>query len=257
SPFTPGLRRHPAGWSEWSDAKTEALIRSSLATALSDLGSTSEAIVHREVAVAIMQGASDADEYRMQLAIEYEKAKRFLEAEKEYRRCIDLRQTACNDAKGDVERQEAGERLADAENHLAYMYAEQRIELDEGQRLVERALHRVRRERSPEAYGAMLDTRGWLRYLQGDFDGAVADLSDAIRIGRGQDATLDRHHLALAYEAIAATSQEEGKQHNLKLARLEWERIVELDPESSSATVARDRLATSSLSGRDLKSKSA
>jgi len=55
-------------------------------------------------------------------------------------------------------------------NYLAYMWAEKGLHLDEGLELVQQAL-----KAEPEN-GAYLDTRGWIYYMQGRYEEAMADL---------------------------------------------------------------------------------
>jgi tetratricopeptide (TPR) repeat protein len=71
-------------------------------------------------------------------------------------------------------------------NHLAYMWAEQGVRLDEAMPLSEKTL---RLEPLNPAY---LDTRGWIHFRAGRFDAAVTDLLMAATI-MPDDATILEH----------------------------------------------------------------
>jgi tetratricopeptide (TPR) repeat protein len=231
------------------DASTEADIRTGLAEVLTELGLIREAVAERERVVAIGDELADADTYRLELAIAYEGAKRFSEAEEQFLKCLQHRQRVFRESHvGGPDWKEARKSLTIVENYLAYLYAQQGVELEEGRRLVEEALALVPASDDPLLHSAYLDTRGWLRYQQDDFAGAIEDFSNAISLERGQDATLERKHLALTYEARAARSTRRTEQRaDLELANQQWQYIVDLDPDSPIAETARNHLETAAL----------
>ncbi|NCC51726.1 MAG: tetratricopeptide repeat protein [Spartobacteria bacterium] len=75
---------------------------------------------------------------------------------------------------------------AEAYNYLAYMWAEQDINLDEALLFIEKAL-----ALEPES-GAFLDTYGWVLYMQGDYGQAAVQIEHASRI-LPEDPTIAEH----------------------------------------------------------------
>ncbi len=77
-------------------------------------------------------------------------------------------------------------------NNLAYFYADQNRNLKVARQMIDRAL--AQRRDSP-----LLDTRGWVRFREGDLDGAATDLAAALAIK--PDDPLSHYHLACVREA--------------------------------------------------------
>ena len=103
---------------------------------------------------------------------------------------------------------------ADIMNFLGYVYAEQNMELDEAEALLERAL-----AKDPEN-GFYLDSLGWVYYRKGDADRAVKYIERAIRAMSSDDAIL-RDHLGDAYLLSGQVEK----------AVREWRRARRLDPD--------------------------
>ena len=103
---------------------------------------------------------------------------------------------------------------ADIMNFLGYVFAEQNMELDEAEALLNRAL-----AKDPEN-GFYLDSLGWVYYRRGDGDKAVEYIERAIRAMSSDDAIL-RDHLGDAYLLAGQVEK----------AVPEWRRARRLDPE--------------------------
>lgn len=97
-------------------------------------------------------------------------------------------------------------------NYLAYMWAEKGKNLDEGFRLVKRAL-----ELDPEN-GAYLDTLGWIYYMQGKHDLALEYLTRALKIIKSDAVIFD--HLGDLMKA----------RNNNKEAASYWQKSLAADP---------------------------
>lgn len=75
---------------------------------------------------------------------------------------------------------------AEARNYLAYMWAEKGMKLDEAGKMIDQAMKLV-----PDN-GAFLDTKGWILYMQGDYQGALKYLGQAATIVE-DDPTIGEH----------------------------------------------------------------
>ena len=103
----------------------------------------------------------------------------------------------------------------DALNYLGYMYADDGINLDQAQKLIEKAL-----EISPDN-GAYIDSLGWVYFKKGNIDQALAEIERASTLL--EDAEVFEH-LGDIYKAKGL----------LKKTEQAWERTLELDPERES-----------------------
>jgi len=101
-------------------------------------------------------------------------------------------------------------------NYLAYMWAEQNTRLDDAMHHVERAL-----EFEPDN-GAYVDTRGWIRYRQGDYEGALTDIRRAHELLGDDPEILD--HLGDVHAALG----------NSDKALTYWMRSYRLDPDNDA-----------------------
>ncbi|MGH8903913.1 MAG: tetratricopeptide repeat protein [Egibacteraceae bacterium] len=227
----------------------EAQLRAELGSALADLGRYDEAIGEYERAVLAGRGSPSVDGYHVGLARAYERSDRYPEAATHYHEAWKLRENAYRDASEDESRT-AALALAEIQNRIAYLYAEQDVRLDEGLNLIEQALtlasNSLRLDdesglRERDCWAAYLDTRAWLRHKLGDEEGAITDLLEAIRFSTGT--IEERQHLAVIYEARAAGRVSEADRRlDLALARREWTHVRNLDPENEVAAQALARL---------------
>ena len=111
-----------------------------------------------------------------------------------------------------------------AMNYLGYVLAERNLQLDEADALLERAL-----ALSP-GNGAYLDSRGWLRYRQGRYAEALADIDSSMKRQRSDEVILE--HRACVLEALDRKDQ----------ARRDWTLLLERIPGYPSALAALKRL---------------
>ncbi|HST29232.1 MAG TPA: tetratricopeptide repeat protein [Chthoniobacterales bacterium] len=106
---------------------------------------------------------------------------------------------------------------ADAENYLAYMWAEHNLRLDEADQMVKLALQ------ADPNNGAYIDTLGWLEYRQGRFDQALVDLLRA-----AQKLTRDD---PVIFEHIGDTF---AKMNKIAQAVDAWQKALSLDPQNKN-----------------------
>lgn len=85
-----------------------------------------------------------------------------------------------------------------AANYLAYMLAEDSLDLSQADRLVELALS------ADSASPAYLDTRSWIRYRQGRFAEALLDVEKSIALGEDDPVVLE--HRALILDRLGPAS---------------------------------------------------
>lgn len=112
-------------------------------------------------------------------------------------------------------------------NYLAYVLADRNVQLDVSQRLIDRAL------RLSPGNGAYLDSRGWLRYRQGNFEKALEDVNAAMEAHRSDEVILE--HRALILEALGRTQD----------ALRDWTLLLERVPDYKVAQKALRRLQSS------------
>lgn len=104
---------------------------------------------------------------------------------------------------------------AEAYNYLGYMWAEQNAHLEEAEEMIKHAL-----EVDP-TNGAYLDSLGWVKFQQGKFDEAVANLQKAAQSLKRDDPVVFEH-LGDAYARLTRVPQ----------ALEAWQRALTLDPEN-------------------------
>ena len=100
-------------------------------------------------------------------------------------------------------------------NHLGYFYAERGLQLEEAVGLIKNALNQ-----EPKNW-AYLDSLGWVYFKMGRVQEALNKLNEAIRI---HDDPIVREHLGDVYKAAGSPQKAKGQ----------WERSLELDPDSES-----------------------
>jgi tetratricopeptide (TPR) repeat protein len=110
-------------------------------------------------------------------------------------------------------------------NYLGYTWAEQGRNLDEAQKMIERAVEL----RQDDGY--ITDSLGWVFYRTGQYDSAVKQLERAVEL-RPQDATIN-DHLGDAYWKV-------GRYHE---ARFQWKRALSLKPEADQVPLIEAKLA--------------
>jgi tetratricopeptide (TPR) repeat protein len=116
-----------------------------------------------ETAEKLLARQQDNDNYLMIAGEYYYEAGRIEDAERVLRRAIEIDPTN-----------------AEAYNALGYFFAEAGIKLDEALELVTKAL-----ELSPNA-GHIVDSLGWVHFMQGRYDEAVRDLERAVELLRSR-----------------------------------------------------------------------
>jgi tetratricopeptide (TPR) repeat protein len=233
----------------------EAEIRGELGSALAGLDRHDEAVREYERAVLVGRDLPGVDAHHLGLARAYEQSDRYPEAAASYHQAWRLRERAYQESPDTESRRVAALALAEIQNRIAYLYAQQDVRLDEGLRLVEQALTLAKENlhldldgeaslEERDAWAAYLDTRAWLRYKLGDDESAIVDLQEAIRFSTGT--IEERQHLATVYEARAAgRTSETDRRADLDLARREWTHVRNLDPENELAAQALARLGGS------------
>ena len=107
-----------------------------------------------------------------------------------------------------------------AANYLAYMLAEDSLDLPEAERLVEIALS------ADSTSPAYLDTRAWIRYRQGRFAEALQDVEKAI--AQGEDDPVVLEHRALILDRLG----------NPDARRAAWKAVLERAPDHPRARAA-------------------
>ncbi len=164
-----------------------------------------------EEAAAIYQRLIDRDEtndrYYFLLGQVYYDAKRFTDAEAAFRKAIEL-----------------NENNVDAYNNLGYMFAENKMHLDEAQKLIEKAL-----ELRPNA-GYIIDSLGWAYFQKGDVEKALELLEKAMSLSQDDPVMFD--HLGDAYRAKGEKDK----------ALEYWKRAIELDPSMTDVQKKIDEL---------------
>ncbi len=112
----------------------------------------------------------------------------------------------------------------DALNYLGYLNAEDAVDLEEAKGLIERALML-----DPDN-GAYLDSLGWVYYQMGQTEQAIVYLEHAAQMLPIDPVVFD--HLGDAY----------FRQRDLKGARRNWEKALELDAQQTEIQTKLNRL---------------
>jgi len=107
------------------------------------------------------------------------------------------------------------ENLAEAQNYLAYMWAERGKHLEEGLALINLALAAL------PGNGAFLDTRGWIYFMMGRYEEALVDLNRAAEIEED----------AVIYDHLGDTYRKLGRMEEAVAA---WVRALRLDPDNET-----------------------
>lgn len=122
---------------------------------------------------------------------------------------------------------------ADAQNYLAYMWADHSMRLDEAEQMVKLALQ------SDPNNGAYIDTLGWLEYRQGKFDQALVDLLRAAQKLKRDD--------PVVFEHIGDTF---AKMNKIAQALDAWQKALNLDPQNKNLSGKIDNAKTKMSKGQ-------
>jgi Flp pilus assembly protein TadD len=109
-------------------------------------------------------------------------------------------------------------------NYLGYSWIDQGVNLDEGMRMIRRAV-----EQRPED-GYIIDSLGWAYYRLGQFDEAVKHLERAVEL-RPEDPTIN-DHLGDVYWRV-------GRLHE---AKFQWSHAKDLKPEPEELLKIEEKL---------------
>lgn len=145
--------------------------------------------------------------------ISYERSQQWAKAEADLKRALEL--VPEGNARG----------RAQVLNYLGYSWVDQGINLDEGLRLVRRAV-----ELTPED-GYIVDSLGWAYYRMGRFDEAVTELERAIEL-KPEDPVIN-DHLGDAYWRV-------GRQIE---AHFQWNHARDLQPEKDDLPRILNKIA--------------
>jgi tetratricopeptide (TPR) repeat protein len=111
-------------------------------------------------------------------------------------------------------------------NYLGYSWIDQGVHLDEGMRMIRRAV-----EQRPDD-GYIVDSLGWAHFRLGDYAEAVRHLERAVEL-KPEDPTIN-DHLGDAYWKIGRVLE----------ARFQWAHARDLKPEQDELTKILDKLKT-------------
>jgi tetratricopeptide (TPR) repeat protein len=111
-------------------------------------------------------------------------------------------------------------------NYLGYSWIDQGLNLDEGMRMIRRAV-----EQRPDD-GYIVDSLGWAHYRLGNFDEAVKNLERAVEL-KPDDPTIN-DHLGDAYWKTGRTLE----------ARFQWSHARDLKPEPEDLEKIKQKLAS-------------
>lgn len=151
------------------------------------------------------------------LGIAHERSGQWPKAEAEFRRSLELRPDQ-----------------PDVLNYLGYSWVDQGINLDEGRKLIEKAVALAPRD------GAIVDSLGWALYRMGDYAAAVKHLERAIEL-KPEDPTIN-DHLGDAYWQVGRVEE----------AKTQWQRALTLDPEPEQVGPIEEKIRSGEVPTRPL-----
>jgi len=114
-------------------------------------------------------------------------------------------------------------------NYLGYSWVDQGINLDDGMRMIRRAV-----EQRPDD-GYIVDSLGWAYYRTNNFDEAVKQLERAVEL-KPEDPTIN-DHLGDAYYKIGRTLE----------GQFQWRHARDLKPEPEDLKKIEEKLKTGTL----------
>jgi Flp pilus assembly protein TadD len=109
-------------------------------------------------------------------------------------------------------------------NYLGYSWIDQGVNLDDGMRMIERAVE----QRADDGY--IVDSLGWAYYRLGNYDEAVKNLEHAVEL-KPEDPTIN-DHLGDAYWRAGRVLE----------ARFQWSHARDLNPEPDDLAKIEDKL---------------
>jgi tetratricopeptide (TPR) repeat protein len=109
-------------------------------------------------------------------------------------------------------------------NYLGYSWVDQGVHLDEGMRMIQRAVE----QRADDGY--IVDSLGWAHYRIGQYDDAVKHLEHAVEL-KPEDPTIN-DHLGDAYWKVGRVIE----------ARFQWSHARDLKPEPDDLVKIEDKL---------------
>jgi tetratricopeptide (TPR) repeat protein len=125
-------------------------------------------------------------------------------------------------------------------NYLGYSWVDQGINLDEGMRMIRRAV-----EQRPDD-GYIVDSLGWAYYRVGDFENATKHLEKAVEL-KPEDPTIN-DHLGDAYWKIGRTLEAQFQWSHARDLKPEPEELVKIEeklrsglPEETSSSAAAEK----------------
>ncbi len=110
-------------------------------------------------------------------------------------------------------------------NYLGYMWIDRGVRLDEGQKMIEKALA------SNPRSGAMIDSLAWAYYRRGDYKTAVTKLEQAVELAAADPDVND--HLGDAYWRVGRIVE----------AKFQWNRVLTLEPDARKKAEVEAKLA--------------
>lgn len=151
------------------------------------------------------------------LGIAHERSGQWPKAEAEFKRSLELRPDQ-----------------PDVLNYLGYSWVDQGINLEEGRKLIEKAVALAPRD------GAIVDSLGWALYRLGDFAGAVRQLERAVEL-KPEDPTIN-DHLGDAYWQVGRVGE----------AMIQWKRALSLDPEPEQIAPLEEKIRSGQVPAKPL-----
>ena len=146
-------------------------------------------------------------------------------------------------SKAEVDLQKALELFPDQPhvlNYLGYSWIDQGLNLDEGMRMIRRAV-----EQRPDD-GYIVDSLGWAHYRLGDFENATKQLEKAVEL-KPEDPTIN-DHLGDAYWKIGRTLEAQFQWSHARDLKPEPEELVKIEeklrsglPEETSSSAAAEK----------------
>lgn len=220
--------------------------RAYLGRCLAEVGEPEQAMPQLEEAAKTAGSDAQYLAVHHELALAYEKAGYFPQAEDSYRQAKDIAMRALDDPSKLPPGGAVGE-ASYACNLLAWFLVEHEIRLDDAEReatqavqLADEALRVDPSAGRREDLANVRDTLGWIRHRRGCHAAAIKDLHAAVQLSPQSSF---RAHLAIALEARADGQHDAQRLESYKAAaRDQWRRIRELDPDSDLAVIATEHL---------------
>ena len=111
-------------------------------------------------------------------------------------------------------------------NYLGYSWVDQGVNLDEGMRMIRRAVE----QRADDGY--IVDSLGWAYYRMGDFENAVKHLEQAVEL-KPEDPTIN-DHLGDAYWRVGRIWRRDSSGRTRAISSPEPEELVKIEAKLNS-----------------------